>query len=240
MSLNFTTTSDLAKFSGTKLLVYGDAGCGKTVLAAMAPDPFFISAEAGALSLMPSNLEKIYGEGVDGISYNIPAVEVDSISSLQEAYAWVKDSDDAKGFQTICIDSISEIAELVLANEQRQHSDKRMPYQMLISEMIPLIKAFRDLKGKNVYFTAKQDRFKDDVTGITSYGPSFPGQRLGLSIPYLFDEMFRLVKGDEYRYLQTESDVQYTAKDRSGSLEAQEKPDLSYICNKISKTSNGG
>ena len=233
MALKFTTTSDLAELNGIKALIYGESGCGKTVLTATAPDPFFISAEAGALSLKPSNLAKIYGDGNDKIATNIPAVEVASIADLKEAYDWVLNSDDAKGFQTICIDSISEIAEIVLADEQKRHSDKRMPYQMLITEMIPLIKAFRDLKGKNVYFTAKQDRYRDDVTGVTTYGPSFPGQRLGISIPYLFDEMFRLVKGEEYRYLQTESDVQYTAKDRSGSLDAQEKPDLTYVFNKI-------
>jgi len=82
-------------------------------------------------------------------------VEIAGISDLKEAYKWVAQSKEAKEFQTICIDSISEIAEIVLATEQKNHSDKRMPYQTLLSEMIPLIKAFRDLKGKNVYFTGK-------------------------------------------------------------------------------------
>jgi len=47
--------------------------------------------------------------------------------------------------------------------------------------------------------------------------------------------MFRLVQGEQYRYLQTEKDAQYVAKDRSGSLKPKEKPDLAYVFNKITQ-----
>ena len=233
--INFSDTNELAQFNGVKCLVYGEAGTGKTVLAATAPDPFFISAEGGTLSLKRKNLIKIFGQETDGICYNLPAVEIDNLQKLFEVYNWITSSEEAKGFQTVCIDSITEIAELILETERTKHKDARYPYQVLINEMVPLIKSFRDLKGKNIYFTAKQDRFKDEVSGITTYGPGFPGQKLGISIPYLFDEVFRIVKGDKYRYLQTEKDLQYLAKDRSGSLEIQEKPDLTYVFDKITK-----
>ncbi len=233
MEIQFTTTQDLAEFNGVKCLVYGEAGSGKTVLAATAPDPFFISAEGGTLSLKRKNLVKIYGEDNSDVTYNLPAVEIHNLGELQEVYKFVRNSDDAKAFQTICIDSITEIAELILNIERNQHKDQRFVYQVLVHQMIPLIKAFRDLKGKNIYFTAKQDRFKDDVTGITTYGPGFPGQRLGMNIPYLFDEVFRLVHAADGRYLQTVPDVQYIAKDRSGSLEKRESPNLHQLFDKI-------
>ena len=40
-------------------------------------------------------------------------------------------------------------------------------------------------------------------------------------------------KGKKYRYLQTQPDYSWTAKDRSGKLDEQEKPNLSHIFDKI-------
>jgi hypothetical protein len=39
--------------------------------------------------------------------------------------------------------------------------------------------------------------------------------------------------GKKFRYLQTEADYQYEAKDRSGALAPMEPPDLSAIIRKI-------
>ena len=56
-------------------------------------------------------------------------------------------------------------------------------------------------------------------------------------MPYLFDELLRLdyFKQDKvtYRGLHTVGDRRYAAKDRSGVLAPIEKPDLTYIFNKI-------
>jgi hypothetical protein len=70
------------------------------------------------------------------------------------------------------------------------------------------------------------------------YGPSFPGQRLAQQVAYWFDEVFVLrtetdAEGVTHRYLQTASDIQYTAKDRSGALDLYEAPDLAAIAAKI-------
>ena len=69
MALNFTTTRKAAQTNGVKVLVYGKAGVGKTVLCATAPKPVIISAEAGLLSL----------QGAD-----IPVIEVKNIEDLVE------------------------------------------------------------------------------------------------------------------------------------------------------------
>lgn len=94
--------------------------------------------------------------------------------------------------------------------------------------MIIALKAFRDIKGKNVVMLAKQGTIKDDLTGVMSYGPSFPGSIVTRDFPYLFDEVFQLgmqkrqIAGtnefEDIRVLRTQPDVQYTAKDRSSML----------------------
>ena len=136
------------------------------------------------------------------------------------------------------MDSCSEIAEVILSKEKKQTKDPRQAYGELIVQMIDLMKAFRDMPHYNVCMTVKQERVKDDYTGITTYAPSLPGTKLGPSLPYLFDEVFALrvekdPEGKDYRVLQTSRDIMYEAKDRSGKLDMFEQPNLSVIYNKI-------
>lgn len=238
MALNFTTASDASQTSGVKTLVYGPAGAGKTVLMATAPTPLLISAESGALSLRQANLERLYGVGNPHICYNMPMIEIKTVEDLTDAYNWCANSPQAQGFQTICIDSISEIAEVVLNNAKRQVKDPRQAYGELIEKMESVVRMFRDLPNKNVVISAKMEPSKDELTGIVKYGPAMPGAKLGQKLPYFFDEVFRLgigqtPQGEKYRFLQTQPDLQFEAKDRSGALDPVETPILSAVFAKI-------
>lgn len=223
MALNFTTTDRAAALNGVKVLVYGQAGAGKTVLASTAPAPFLISAEGGELSLR---------------NMQIPMVKVTTVDDLRDVYAWCERSAEAKQFQTICIDSLSEIGEVVLNNAKRQVKDPRQAYGELIEKMESTIRLFRDLPGRNVYMSAKMEPTKDELTGVVKYGPAMPGSKLAFKLPYFFDEVFRLginktPQGESYRFLQTQPDLQYEAKDRSGVLAAVEPPHLAQLFAKI-------
>lgn len=224
MALTLTTTQQAAHQQGIKALIYGKAGYGKTMMAATAPSPLILSAEAGVLSLA---------------KFQIPMIEIKTVEDLTAAEAWLRADQQARGtYQTIYIDSISEIAEVVLANAKTLVKDPRQAYGELIEKMMMTIRAFRDLQGYNVVMTAKQEAIKDG-NGVVMNGPSMPGTKLGPALPYMFDEVFRLGVGTDpqtqqnYRFLQTQPDMQNDAKDRSGALEAVESPDLTYIFNKI-------
>ena len=221
--LKFSTTQQASTGHGIKALIYGRAGAGKTYMARTAPAPVILSAEAGLLSLRDVQL---------------PVIQIQSVEDLSEAYNWITSSAEAQGFQTVYMDSLSEIAEVVLANAKKQVKDPRQAYGELIEKMMMLVRSFRDLPGKHVVMLAKQESFKDEVSQMNMYGPSMPGTKLGNQLPYLFDEVFRLgigklPSGEEYRFLQTAPDLQYEAKDRSGSLDTIEPPDLTHIFNKI-------
>lgn len=238
----WTTTSQTNAANGVKVLVYGGAGEGKTSLCATAPRPVILSAESGLLSLTRKNIERMYGVNTPGISYDIPVMQVTTIEQLMEAYSYFAQPNNraSEHFSTICMDSASEVAEVVLANAKRQVKDPRQAYGELVEKMLDTIRKFRDLAGFNVYVTAKQAYDKDEVTGVFKYQPAMPGKQLGPALPYLFDEVFCLrtsipksttEKG--YRFFQTQPDFQYTAKDRSGALDEIERPDLTHIFNKI-------
>ena len=93
MAVNLRNTNDVS-ISGVKLLVYGAAGAGKTYLIKTLPDPIILSAEAGLLSIKGSDL-----------SY----FAIESMSDLNEVYSWIVNSDEAKKYQSVALDSISEI-----------------------------------------------------------------------------------------------------------------------------------
>lgn len=236
--MEFKLTSQVSHSGGVKALIYAQAGMGKTVLVATAPKPILLSAESGLLSLSPQNLVRIFGPDAPGVTYDIPVLEIKTKEELIAAYVWVKANIGKGIFETVCLDSISEVAEIVLNNLKAKHKDPRQAYGELLDQMSQIVRDFRDLQGCNVYMSAKLESFKNEMTGGIKYGPAMPGLKLGPLLPYMFDEVFRLAtatdnKGNPYRYLQTQPDILYEAKDRSGALDISEAPHLTYIFNKI-------
>lgn len=237
MALTFGTTQQLtSNFSAVKVLVYGDAGIGKTMLAATLPRPIIISAEAGLLSLSPGNIAQVFGANTPGISYDINFMQVETIEDVEEAYRQLVAYPDM--CDSIGLDSITEIAEKVLSNAKAGVKDPRQAYGELIERMTKLIRQFRDIPNKHVYFSAKMEKAKDALDGMTRFAPSMPGSKLGDQLPFFFDEVFRLQvgkdqSGNSFRWLQTGIDMQSVAKDRSGALQFMEYPHLGTIFEKI-------
>jgi hypothetical protein len=223
MAITLTSTRQSAELTGLKFLVHGPAGAGKTTLCGTTGEPtIIISAESGLLSLR---------------HMDIPVIEVKTLDQMYEAYQFVA-SEEGQQFKWVCLDSISEIAEVVLNHEKKVAKDPRQAYGALAEKMTDLVRAFRDLPGRNVMFSCKQERTKDENTGAMLYYPSMPGNMLKQGIGYFFDFVFamRVEKdsdGNPTRWLQTQRDFSYEAKDRSGSLDPFEAPDLAAISAKV-------
>lgn len=220
MAIKVTSTKN--EDSKVKVVVYSRAGMGKTTLCGTAPTPLILSAEAGLLSLREQDID---------------VIEIKGIKDIYDAYEFLTESDDAKKYETICLDSITEIAEVMLSAHKKGEKDGRQAYMKLADDMATLIRGFRDLPDYHMYFTAKQTRTEDSDTGVTSYRPMMPGNTLKEGLSYFFDEVGcirigQLDDGEEYRYLQFQPSINYDAKDRSGSLGKIEKPDLAHIFNK--------
>lgn len=221
MAISVKTTGSLSA-NGVKILCYGAAGAGKTSLIKTLPNPIVLSAEGGLLSIQDADLQYI---------------EISDMATLQEAYKWLTESADAKGFQSVALDSISEIAEVVLNAEKKATKDPRQAYGAMQEQMADIIRGFRDISGKNVYMSAKLEKTQDEQ-GRILYGPSMPGNKTGQALPYFFDEVLALrvekdADGNTQRALMCDSDGLWLAKDRSGKLAAWEAPDLGAIIAKI-------
>jgi hypothetical protein len=221
MAIQLKRTKE-ATAQAVKLLVYGQAGAGKTSLIPTLPKPVILSAEGGLLSIADTNL---------------PFIEITSMDELREAYKWLASSAESAEFESVALDSISEIAEVVLNAEKKINKDPRAAYGAMQEQMADIIRGFRDLPGKHVYMSAKLEKTQDEM-GRVLYAPSMPGNKTGQSLPYFFDEVLALrvekdAEGYTRRALMTDGDGLWLAKDRSGKLEVWEDADLGEIIKKI-------
>lgn len=232
MALQWSTTRASGITDGFSCLVHGRAKSGKTTLIGTAPRPIIASAEGGTLSLGKQD---------------IPKAEIRNLADFQDFYTWCTQSAEVKNFDTICLDSLTEIAERILSDEKKNTKDPRQAYGAMSDIIAVKIRQFRDLP-KNVYFSAQSELIAQP-DGSVLYSPAMPGKKTANSVAYHFDEVFFIGLGEtqgvddkgqptkvEYRYLMTHQNAQYECGDRSGSLDMMEPPDLTHVFTKIWKS----
>jgi AAA domain len=215
--------SDDVVLNGIKVLLYGKPGVGKTPFLATAPAPIIISAEQGLLSVS---------------KLHVPYIKIDNYRDLTEAFTWCMQSQEAKQYWTFGLDSMSEICEVLLTERKRTQKDPRKAYGDVADEGLSVARYFRDnLPGKNVVVVCKEEFDKDEQTGAMLYQPMMPGKQLGPKLPYFFDEVWRMISGEQgnqrFTALCTRGNYQFVARDRSGMLADFEQPNATNVFRKI-------
>ena len=213
----------LAGGYGAKILAYGQAGCGKTPLIATAPTPVVCVTEPGMLSLKGCK--------------NIPAAACYSANEIEDFFKWLFSSAEVKNFESVCIDSISQLAEIILESEMKQFKNKLQAYGEMSRKVMNIVNGLYFMKNLNVYMIAKLQKIQEGE-GFT-LRPYFPGQDLNVKIPHLFDEIFYIESkpsvGNQKptQLINTQVGFNFIARDRSGKLSPTEQADLTQIIRKI-------
>jgi len=219
--------NEVASIHGLKCLLFGMPGSGKTVMSTTTPEPdktLIVSAESGLLSIKDSSLD---------------VVVVNDLNTMKEVFEYLI-AHPGK-YTWLIIDSLSEIAELIMGEEKASNRDGRQAYGALADRMIAMCKAYRNLSGLNVVFISKEQQIPDDFLPTVNQ-PLFPGARIGKELPYMMDEVLCLrtrtneETGEVERMVQCRQDENYPAiKDRSGKLDTMEPANWAHIYNKINQ-----
>lgn len=200
-------------------LIFGDSGTGKTTLAStLSASTVIVSLESGLLSLR---------------DFDIDYVEIKTLNDLRDSLKELSESE----YENIYIDSLSSISELFFANSKKEYPDDRQTmklYGHLLESMTQFIKYTRDI-DKNIFFTALQKTTQDEI-GRRFHVPDLQGS-ISTKCAAYFDFVFnyQVVTSDNElkRFLVTNKTDNTIAKDRSGKLDAYEKPDLTRIIEKV-------
>lgn len=236
---NLKLPRDLIQKNGVKMLIYGGAGTGKTRSVITAPRPILLAVEQGLLSLQNENVP------VFDIHHNLtpnmnPAERLNKkLANIVEFFDWLEKSAEAKQFDTVYIDSISEISSLVLESELPKAKDPRQAYGEMADKVLKWVRLLHQLPNKHVAMICKQEMVNSN--NINYYQPSFEGQKLYKEITHLFDEVFRFQPKrfrtpqgmQEFMVCSTKNMQDYLARDKSGKLAEDEPQDISAIINKI-------
>jgi hypothetical protein len=230
MAINLKSTQDIPRDHGAKIVVYGDAGIGKTRLIPTLPKPVVLSSEKGLISLS---------------DYDIPYTDIDTIEDFEKAMDWAF-SEKADAFESIVIDSITDVGDVILSNlfsGKTKAGNKvhgKQAYGQMFECMLEQLMRIKNYKGKKNFLLIAQLDEKKDLRGNFNRRPAFPGNAMHIKFKHIFDEYFALAitensKGEMALGLLCTglADPSYLAKDRSGKLADKEKPDLGYIINKM-------
>lgn len=203
------------------LLVYGDSGVGKTVLAGSASmveemcPVLLLDVEGGTMSL-----KNTYPD--------VDVVRIESWRDMQSVYDPLYDRE--LPYRTVILDSLTEMQKLSMNTIMREllnndpSRDPDVPgmreWGKSTEQIRRLVRGFRDLPTNTIVTAlAKQD--KDQRTGLTKIQPSLPG-KLAAEIPGFLDIVayyYIKVRNDDIkRLLLTQPTETQVAKDRTGQL----------------------
>ena len=117
--------SKLAMQSGVKALVYGPPGSGKTPISQTAPRPVLCAIEPGLLSLRSVP--------------NLLTWEANTVEKIYEFFNWVFESNEIKNFDTIVIDSVSQLANLILEQELIKNKHGKQAYGEMAKKVLVIM-----------------------------------------------------------------------------------------------------
>lgn len=207
-------------------LIVGPSGIGKTSLADTLDGKTLIaSAESGLLCLAGKDHDY---------------VEIKTMQDFKDFFLLCMKEETKKKYQNLYIDSLTEIGEKLLSELKMdtklgQDSHALKMYGQYNDDMTKFVKALRDLKPYNIFFTCLNKYEKDGLEMREEF--SFPGAKVKDSIKAWFDLVLKyeiFEKDDQkIRKLITDVSVSRLAKDRSGKLSEYENANLGEITRKI-------
>lgn len=218
MNMNDLKSShEFANASGFKCIVFGAPGSGKTPISATSPRPVMLITEPGMLSMK---------------NVKIPAYEAYTIDRIEGFFSWwFSDSKEIGNFDTLIVDSSSQLAEIYLQDALKNNKHGLKAFGEMATEAMVHFRKMFFMPHKHIYLIAKE--------GITDgiKRPFYPGKILNVEVPHLYDAILHLgihnvPQMGQVLSFQCRQSYDIVARDRSGRLNEYEPPDFSLLLGK--------
>ena len=215
--------TDYAQNYGVKSIIYGPAGSGKTPIINTAPRPVLLACEPGLLSMRGSK---------------VPTFIAPDAAKLDEFFEWLFGSNEIKNFDTIAVDSVSQMCETYLERANKQNKHGLAAYGQMATDVLKQLDRLYFLQYKHTYLIAKLE-IKTGTVGSYSR-PYYPGQQLPVAMPHKYDQILHLDIHNvpsigQVRSFQCQSTIDVMARDRTGQLAMFEEPDFGKLVAKAMK-----
>jgi len=209
---------EFAQMFGAKCIIYGPPGVGKTPIINSAPRPVLLATEPGLLSMRNSN---------------VPTWVAPTKAKIDEFMKWFEHSAETKNFDTLAIDSISQMCNIALDESTSKHGLAQ--YGDMADYVMPYFQRLYYMKEKHMYLVAKED-----LTSDGKRRPAFPGQQLNGSngVSHLYDCILRVARvpipnvGETIAF-QCNGSYDVIARNRTGTLADFEPIDFSALVKKV-------
>jgi hypothetical protein len=250
----------LAEKRGSKLVIFGPSGIGKTTLLNTlgADKTLFVDLEAGDLAVQdwpgdtirPQTWQEFRDFAVFLGGPNPALRDEQPFSSAHYQFVCERFGDPAtlSKYDTYFIDSITVLARLCFQwckgqpqafSEKTGKPDSRGAYGLLGQELIAALTHLQHTRDKNVVLVGILDEKIDDFNRKV-FVPQIEGSKTSLELPGIVDQVITMtaLKADDgslYRAFvcHTLNPWGYPAKDRSGRLDQIEEPHLGRLMAKI-------
>lgn len=211
---------DFARNFGVKCIAYGDPGSGKTPVASTCPNPVMLACEPGLRSMATSN---------------VPTWEGYTAQRVDEFFRWFFTSTEVKKFDTLVVDSISQMAEIYLQESIKTKKHGLQAYGEMAKNVMDHLRPLYFTQHKNTYLIAKQQLIEDN--GVKLRRPYFPGNQLNVDIPHMYDAILHLGLHNvpsvgKVKAFRCHESMEILARDRSGALTEFEQPNMADIFKK--------
>lgn len=203
---------------GVKMAAYGPPGSGKTPLVNTAPRPVMLICEPGMLSMRGST---------------VPAWDGFTVERIDEFYKWLFSSAEAKKYDTVCVDSVVQMAEIRLAAAKKNVAHGLKAYGIMSEWVYKHLADLYYMQNKHTYLIGKEG--EHETNGAMQKRMVFPGKELNTSVPHLYDLIARVAKvtipgmNGLTLAVQTTENFNGFARDRTGKLNEYEPPNLANI-----------
>jgi AAA domain len=208
---------DFASQFGVKAIIYGPPGSAKTPLVNTCPRPVLLACEPGLLSMRGSN---------------VPTWTAPTKAKIDEFFKWFEYSAEAKQFDTLAIDSTSQMCNIALDESNAKHGLQQ--YGEMADYVMPYLQRLYYMKEKHMYLIAKEE-----LTSDAKRRPAFPGQQLNGSngVCHLYDCIIRSAKVNipnvgETLAFQCDGSYDILARNRTGNLNLYEPPNFAELVKK--------